>query len=325
MVAKIKRHPVFGDIGLISKTNRPIGRYLIKLYFDLLGGRRRSHEQDWWPGVRLTLPEEGRPGEIIYKDRRVAPLAPLDILEGPREEITIIGSGPSISGQDFSRLPDHSAILLNGAIHLLDKRLQNPLAVMVEDERFVWRHFGNMVKLIKPQTPCLFSTSTLRAICEIDASWLASQQVIHMDFLQKPYAQARPSNAELASMPFLSWSADRSNAISLMPQRGVFAGGSVAVTAVQIALHLKPATLGLAGIDLLNAGEPRFYETSEDSAKSRILRAQDKILDIYAVVLKECERLGIKLVNYSPVSSLSRIGVPYDDRLSRQSSDPKSS
>ena len=312
------RRPFFG-VALISKTNRPIGRYLVKLCFDLLAGRKHSHEQDWWPGVRLAFPEGNRPGEIVYKGRTIAALSPFDILAAPRDEITIIGPGPSISGQDFSRLPDHSAILLNGAIHLLDDRLRNPLAVIVEDERFVWRHFSNMVKFIKPQTPCLFSTGTLRAICEIDASWLATQQVIHIDFLQKPYARPRPSSAELAAMSFLRWSADHSNAISLMPQRGIFAGGSVAVTAVQIALYLKPAVLGLAGIDLLNAGEPRFYETSGDSAKSRILRAQGKILDIYTVVLRECEPRNIKLVNYSPVSSLSKIGVPYDDRLCRQS------
>lgn len=300
------------------QTNRPIGRYLIKLCFSLFRGPRYAHGQDCWPGLRLTLPADGRLGKVIYKGEAIASLAGVDILPKARDEIVILGSGPSISSQDFSSLPPQSAILLNGAIHLLDGRLCDPLAVIVEDERFIWRHFGNMVKLVKPTTPCLFSTSALRAICEIDRSWLTSRQIIHVDFLQKPYAQPRRANAELATMPFLRWSDDGSCAISLLPQRGLYAGGSVAISALQIALYLGPKRLGLAGIDLSNANEPRFYEGHDDSAKSRISQAEEKILDICAVALKECQRRSINLVNYSPVSSLSRIGVPYDDRLSGQ-------
>lgn len=244
----------------------------------------------------------------------MAPLHRLDALGQRPPEITVVGSGPSIAEQDFSRLPDNSALLLNGAIHLLDGRLRSCLAVMVEDERFIWRHFSNMVRLVPPQTICLLSTEAIRAVCEISPGWLGSQRVIHLDFVQKPYKGPQPTQQDLKAMPFLRWL--NASALSLDPEQGVFAGGSVATTAIQVALDRDPVLIGLAGIDLTNANEPRFYETRESTASSGILQAEQRILDAYAVAKKECEARGITLVNYSPVSSLSSIGVPYDDRLS---------
>jgi hypothetical protein len=288
------------------------------LCFSLFRGRRYAHEQDWWPDLLLIRPANSRPGEAIYKNTVIIRLAGIEDLPKTPAEITIIGSGPSVSPQDFSSLPPRSAILLNGAIHLLDGRLNDPLAVVVEDERFIWRHFSSMAEFVLPETYCLFSTSVLRAICEIDPLWLSPRKIIHIDFLQKPYGQPRRSSEELKTLPFLRWS-DRSNAISLMPQQGIYAGGSVVVSALQIALYLQPRKLGFAGIDLSNANEPRFYENQAETAKSRISAVEDKILDICALALDECRRRAINMVNYSPISSLSKIGVPYDGRLSNSS------
>ncbi len=285
----------------------------MKLFFELLGGRR-SHAQDWWPSLQLNSATEGQPGEIVYKGKRVAPLLTLDALGRGQAELTIVGSGPSIAGQDFSAIPDSSALLLNGAIHLLSDRLRSCHAVLVEDERFVWRHFAGMEKLVPPQTCCLFSTGTIRAICEIDPGWLSTQRVIHLDFLQKPYRKPQPTLQELETLPFLRWL--DSSALSLAPRLGLFAGGSVATTAIQIALDCKPGSIGLAGLDLANASEPRFYETNQNAANSGISQAEQRILKAFAIARQECDERGIALLNYSPVSSLSTIGVPYDDRLS---------
>ena len=172
------------------------------------------------------------------------------------------------------------------------------------------------MEYIRPQTMCLFSTSVLRAICEIDFAWLRTQKVIHIDFLQKPYGKPRRSQVELENLDYLRWSPSHSSAISLAPSCGFFSGGSVAATAIQIAFCLNPRRIGLAGIDLSNASEPRFYEVTGHSAKSRIVQTQSRILEIFALAQAECRNRGIDLVNYSPISALSALGVPYDDRLS---------
>lgn len=300
-----------------TRYNRPIRRYAIRTMLEILCGRGWAHKQDWWPGVVLDLPRAGSGGHLWYKQEPVCEILPWAALSRQLSEVTVVGSGPSTREQIFSTLPPETAILLNGAIHLLDGRVScPPLAVVVEDERFVWRHFASMRKLIAPQTACLFSTSALRAICEIEPSWLATQQIFHIDFLQKPYNQPRRPQAELERLDFLNWSPSKDGAISRTPDQGVFAGGSVAVTAIQLALYLRPFKIGLAGIDLSNANEPRFYEEAGNTANSGISHAQDRILAAVAAAQSECINLGIALVNYSPVSALATLGIPYEERLS---------
>lgn len=301
---------------MAALKNRPLKRYAIRPFLSLIGGRRWAHRQDWWPGLRLELPRKEQQGQAFYKRRQVCDLLPLSGLSAAKDEITIIGSGPSIDGQRFAGLPARSTILLNGAIHLLDARIEEPLAIIVEDERFVWRHFALMLRLIKPGTPCLFSTSVLRTICEIDSAWLRKPSVHHIDFLQKPYGAPRRSLREIQSLPFVRSLAAKPVAISLDPVIGVTSGGSVATTAIQMALWLKPKKIGLAGIDIANAHQPRFYETSGQSAKSLILQAQDRIKGMFELAFAECRERQIELVNYSPISALSSLGIPYDGRLS---------
>jgi hypothetical protein len=305
---------------LSAWLNRPLSRYVIRSYLAILHGRDWSHKQDWWPGLTLELPRPNTPGKLCFRDELICDIRPWDELSPPSTEITVIGSGPSAAKQDFSSLPSGSAMLLNGAVHLLEGRIEGPpLAVVVEDERFIWRHFAELRELLAPQTTCLFSTSVMRAICEIDAGWLRTQRIFHIDFVQKPYGHPRPTDVELEAMDFLRWAPSKLAAISLAPNKGVFMGGSVVVTALQFALHWHPERIGFAGIDLSNANEPRFYETAGNTAKSRIVRAQDQILAAFSLARRESDRQGTALVNYSPVSALSTVDIPYDGRLSPES------
>lgn len=300
--------------------NRPLRRYMVRASLIFLNGRRWSHRQDWWPGLALELPTLNAKGAIRYKGKLLCEIQAWNTLPCPPDELTIVGSGPSAASQVFSHLPPNSIILLNGAIHLLDGKLAvPPYAIIIEDERFVWRHFDAMRRLVLPKTLCLFSTSVLRAICEIDPEWLTTQKIYHADFVQKPYDRTRRSQDELERLQHLKWSPTKGSAISLAPTEGFFAGGSVAVTAMQLALHLRPPKIGLAGIDLSNANDPRFYEATGTTAKSGIVRAQDRILAAFAIARNECRQRGIDLVNYSPVSALSTIDIPYDNRLSAPS------
>ncbi len=55
------------------------------------------------------------------------------------------------------------------------------------------------------------------------------------------------------------------------------------MSALQFALYCSPKTIGFLGIDISNAGEPRFYETSDETAFSGIARAEDRILEYFAL------------------------------------------
>lgn len=297
----------------MAGSDRPFTRSLVKLGTRLLLGRNLAHVQDWFPGLSI---DERR--MLHYRRQPVATLRDMGILfDGQREWVHIVGSGPSVAGADLSRLAPASAILLNGAIHLAGGPVAAPLAVAVEDERFVYRHFDLMRDKIAAGQACLFSVAVLRAICEHDRGWLSDKGVILVNDIRKPYGLPRRTLAQIWALDFVRLDPSGDCGFSLQPGRGVFQGGSVVVSALQFAVALRPEKVGFAGIDIRNAAEPRFYEERGRAAFSGIAGAEARILGHVALARDVAGEQGISLVNFSPVSALADIGIAFDDRLVR--------
>jgi hypothetical protein len=295
--------------------NRPARRYLVRLFCLLRYGWANAHAEEWWPDLSLTLASQDQAGEIRFQGEPIAPLLPYPAPAPGTDEIVIVGTGPSLATQATQRIPIESALLLNGAIHLIDPQGPRPLGVVIEDERFVWRHWQTIVAKVPPGTHCYLSTSAIRTLCELAPGWLALQTVHHLDFVHRPYGGKRPSADALGSLAFLSWADDDNVAISLLPQVGLMPAGTVATSAAQLALWFSPSRIGFAGIDLTNTSQPRFYETVSSKAMSRIGLASERILATFRVFRDECAQRGIALENYSPASRLSELGIPYVPRL----------
>jgi Kdo-III transferase WaaZ len=299
-------------------ADRPWHRSLIKTGTRLLLGGAKAHVQDWFPG--LAVIGRGGAGDVFYHRTKVVTLSGVEVLRQRAGEVVhIVGSGPSIRDTDLGDLERRSAILLNGAIGLIGNEIATPLAVAVEDERFVWRHSEMMRRKIGSATVCLFSIAVLRALCELDDRWLADKTVILVDDIRRPYGHRRRSIDEMRQLDFVRFNATETAGFSLDPDRGVFQGGSVAVSTLQFALHCAPKTIGFLGIDISNANEPRFYETSDDAAFSGIARAETRILDHFVLAKEIAAEKGVGFVNYSPVSALRHCGFGYDERFAAAS------
>lgn len=297
--------------------NRPFRRYLARLYCILRYGRAWSHAEEWWPGLELRQPGAAQ-GAILYRGQTIAPLLSYPSLPAGLRELVIVGTGPSLARQVRARIPVEASLLLNGAIHLIDRNHgPKPFGVVIEDERFVWQHAQTIVDRVAPGTHCYFSTAVIRALCENAPRWLAEQNVHHLNFVHHPYQARKRSVEDMRHLPFLRWSADKTTAISLAPQSGLVIGGSVAASAAQIALFMAPPRIGLAGVDLTNTALPRFYETTQDRAMSRLDAAIEGILAMFSLVAREGAERGIVFENYSPVSRLAEIGITYVPKLER--------
>jgi hypothetical protein len=301
----------------VPRSDRPLFRSLVKLGARLLLGRARAHAQDWFPGLAIRRNPEGG-GEVSYRGAWAAKLMDSSLLrtcEGGT--VTIVGSGPSVALADLSRLVAGSAILLNGAIHLIGNPVAVPLAVAIEDERFVWRHFDLLRQKIGPRQACLFSVAVLRAICEHDSSWLADKRIVLIDDLRKPYGEPRRREAQLRGLDFACLDPAGECGFSLEPDRGVFQGGSVAVSALQFAVAALPKTIGFIGVDIRNAASPRFYETADETAYSGIAGAEARIVGHLALGRTVAAERGVDVINFSPVSALADAGFAFDSRLLR--------
>lgn len=291
-------------------SDRPFRRQAVKLLTRLLLGRRRAHYHSWLPSLRIEGRTGSNPGWIVYRGRDILDLSGMDVLSGRAEErILVIGSGPSVEALSPQTVPPHQALLLNGAISLLGEGLAEPLAVAIEDERFVWRHVDMIRRLVPRDAPMCLSPGVIRALCDLDAGFLAGRQIMLIDDLRKPYGGPRRQDAELRELGYVTLSGTAG--FSSQPGQGVFQGGSVVVSALQFALATPAREIGFIGIDIVNADAPRFYEQKGSTAFSGVSGAERRILEHLALARDHAVRRGTVLVNHSPVSALRSIGLDY--------------
>jgi hypothetical protein len=287
-------------------SERPLGRRLIKLA--LAGTGPWAHAHNWLPHLRLVRASTEKPGAIIYAGRQVGALiSPSALRATSLSEVYVIGSGPSVATARLDDLATSSCILLNGACTLIGDRIPSPLAVAVEDERFIWRHLTLLKRSVPQDSVVLLSTGAIRAICELDDGWLQTVRVILIDDIRKPYGRARRNHERLRAIPGVVLDATGEAGFSADPDVGVFQGGSVAISAIQFAAFCRPNQIGLFGIDIANADQPRFYEKEGDMAPSGIRRSQDRIMNHVAVARDACLAQGTAIRSYSSVSLLNQI------------------
>lgn len=297
-------------------SNRPFARSLVKIAVRLALGGSRAHAQDWFPGLKLNLATETQDGAIWYRGRLVGTLlSAAHSLPSRPSKLMIVGSGPSIEQNDLTRVDGSSCILLNGALSLVPDVIEEPLAIAIEDERFIWRHF-ELVQKIPAQSLCLFSVSVIRAICELDTSWLKTRRIALIDNVRKPYRIGRRGTEELRALPYTRLIDDGASGFSERPFTAVFQAGSVAVSAMQFAIGWKPSEIGLLGIDIGNADQARFYETT-DKAYSGIRRAQARIIDHLMLAKDVAAESGIEIINHSSISVLNDFGFGFSDKLAK--------
>lgn len=294
----------------ILASDRPFRRQAIKLLTQLFFGRRRAHYHAWLPSLRIEGRTNGAPGAIVYRRQKVVDLAGIGVLaRRAGSRVLIIGSGPSVQDLSPRALQPREALLLNGAISLIGEGLVEPLAVAIEDERFVWRHHEMVSRLVPRDVPLLLSPGAIRALCDVDAAFLPGRQVILIDDVRKPYGRPRRDEAELNGLEYATL---RDGAgFSSAPEKGVFQGGSVVVSALQFALGTGARELAFIGVDISNANSPRFYEEQGSVAFSGVAGAERRILDHIALARDEAGLRGIRLINHSPTSALRSIGLDY--------------
>lgn len=253
---------------------------------------------------------EGRPGRVVYRGRRIVDLAGAEVLSQRADaRILIVGSGPSAKALVPKALPAHQALLLNGAISLIGEGLAEPLAIAIEDERFVWRHSEMVRRLAPADVPLLLSPGAIRALCDIDPTFLVGRIVILIDDIRKPYGQPRRDDAELRALDHVTLHGPAG--FSSAPEKGVFQGGSVVVSALQFALATGASEIGFIGVDIANADAPRFYEQEGAAAFSGVAGAERRILGHIALARDKAGQRSIGLLNHSPASALRSIGLDY--------------
>ncbi|MBO9329682.1 hypothetical protein GHR37_11095 [Achromobacter xylosoxidans] len=305
-----------GSSGFIPRLlrSRPVTKGLRYLY-RCTQPRACRHNAALWPFVAVQRAADGRLSGCRLRGVRGPATIPLEqaarAIDG---DAHLILSGPSVADIDYARCSLGAVMGVNGSIALRQRQpgLRFDYYAML-DAGFVRRRRELVAQVLAQDltlfvTPevyrwiaLLFDPATVR--CRI-----ALFEEVHQRAMQ-PRARPEDLEAGLAGdaglLLFDARHPVHAHGFSLDPPRGLFGGGTVAYTGLQLLAWLGAKTIYLHGLDLTAAAGPRFYE----SAATQLATALDRQFDghIEPAFRRAAGVLGargIKVYNLSPASRL---------------------
>ncbi|UVK77357.1 MAG: hypothetical protein CMIDDMOC_00882 [Sodalis sp. Fle] len=274
--------------------------------------RAYRHNENLWPFCRITRAPGGEISHLNYKGEPV-PLIPLaawrNCFSG---DALITATGPSINQMDFSHMPKMTVFGLNGA-YVLKDQLIFQLYIIV-DMNFIECRPHILKAIISDPGLTLFTTlhGIARIIDRFTLLTVRCRLALIEDACYRIFQPKVPSNevarrfSQDPHIHFSSYNADIAFTTDICG--GVFDAGTVVYWALQILLFLGFKRLYIAGLDLNDFNQPRFYETEQDKLPSFLVKHFEKLI-IPAFTLASCvlRKQGVEVKNLSLNSALSHL------------------
>lgn len=230
--------------------------------------RPYRHNENLWPYVKIARGEGGEIAALWYKHRAV-PIVPLSELRSScRGEVLLTATGPSVKALRFENIPAMPAIGVNGA-YFLHRQVDFRFYVIV-DMGFIDSRPEIVRDVIQRPELTLFTTvhGVARILDRFGPAAIGCRLAIVEDAACKIYRPRIDSGAlwdhycRENGVVFAAES--RMLGFSQDIRCGIFDAGTVAYWALQIIAYLGFKQLFIAGLDMNNFHQPRFYETEQD-------------------------------------------------------------
>lgn len=240
--------------------------------------------------------------------------------------VNIIASGPSIADIAFSELLDMATIFVNGSISLLtEHNFSQVVGWVISDARFI-HHQPQILQAHYRGQPLYATLAVFEAIAvtypELIAKYHQAMRILYpvdrpwgvksnklwfskLSFKKKLLNKKKPLSYFANDPNFVIDSDFKPAAIgvSLDATQGFVEAGTVAYVATQLAFSLQASTINLYGIDLLNSNQPRFYESADNSAPSKLEKAvTERIVPSFNLLGKAYKDKGVMVINHSAIS-----------------------
>lgn len=321
---KTSASPAAGQSRSIAQrllASRAVARILRNLY-RWTHSRALRHNQVLWPLLRIERDGQGRLARCAMR-WGVTPLqTAFSSIRRPAGDVAhLILSGPSVADIGYSELDLPAVMGVNGSIALRRSHPHLRFAYYAMlDAGFVSRR-RDLVADVLAQDLLLFVTpEVLRGIAQlfspddIRCRIAVFEEVHQRAYLPRaqPEQLARTLRDDPDLVLFDAHAPIHPLGFSLDPARGLFGGGTVAYSALQLLVWLGFRTLYLHGLDLRGASvSPRFYE----SADARLPSALDRQFDSHIrPAFRDASRLlgarGLRIYNLSPGSALDESVFP---------------
>jgi KDO transferase-3 len=294
--------------------SRPLTKGFRYFYRYTRGGAYR-HNETLWPLVKVR--REGSEQLVACDLVGVRGPATLPMGQVPRAihgDAHLILSGPSVAQIDYAQCGLRSVMGVNGSIALrrLHPALRFDYYAML-DAGFVKRRRDLVAEVLSQDLLLFVTPEVYRWIAFLfDAGAIRCRialfEEVHQRALQ-PRAQPDELEAQLARDPelvlFDAHNPEHAHGFSLNPARGLFGGGTVAYTALQLLAWMGARTVYLHGLDLTAAAGPRFYEQPGAQLATALDRQfTGHIEPAFRAASRLLAARGVKVYNLSPGSRL---------------------
>lgn len=226
--------------------------------------RGYRHNENFWPHLKIKRSAAGDITHLSYHGQNIN-LVNLEQLRQQRQNpLLLVASGPSVNTIAFHQLPKMDSMGVNGAYQLLlPHRYQ---LYVISDRDFIAKRADITADIIADENLLLFTTTA----CLVDIINRFSSTIVRChiaiieDVEEKTYQKRIQRNDfnELlkSSIDKGIYSISDQVGFSHDIRHGVFDAATVTYWALQIAIYLGYEVIYIAGLDMNNFEQPRFYE-----------------------------------------------------------------
>lgn len=252
-------------------------RSLIKQVYRYSRARTYRHSEKIWPYVKIKRHDNGSFKEVSINGKHL-PIAHIDRFKNPMcKELLILASGPSINHTNLSELGEMHWCAVNGAVNVLPRYADKPLHYyVVVDQGFVTDRIEMIAEVLtNPDVVVFTNVFCMHLIVDLLAFESIKAQLVLLDDRQLPVYGCKMTAEQMRLQSkqadtALNWHEKLDVGFSLDLKRGYISGGTVVYIALQIACYLGYQKVYLAGVDMKNFQQPRFYETAATRLETKL-------------------------------------------------------
>jgi len=282
---------------------------LLKQIYRYTHPRAYRHNENLWPYLKIKRAEQGHISELNINGKPIA-ISDINALQHKFQgDLLLVASGPSVKETDFSTLTTTPAMGVNGAISLQAGINFNFYVVI--DMTFIDQRQSIIKDIISREDLYFFTTAhgILKIVNKFGHHKIKCNICLIEDACYKIY-QPSLSDCEIKEQfqnsPDVMF--DKNNeyiAFNKDIREGIFDSGTVVYWALQIIFYLGFQRIIIAGLDMNNFNQPRFYENANDRLPSFLENKVDSlIIPAFSLASNTFKENNISVINLSKNSAI---------------------
>ncbi|MCH7306635.1 lipopolysaccharide biosynthesis protein [Acinetobacter sp. NIPH 1852] len=279
-----------------------ITKNILKFLYKSFHSKAYKHNRRYWPYYKAIRNDEGDLEQLFFNKRLIADHT--KPFKSDKKTCVLVATGPSIKEIDhrFFSNPDYDYIGVNGAISL--DYIHFKYYVII-DFNFTTKRFDLVLKVL--ESDCIFFTTPrcLGIILnKIDPSQIKCQIKIIETILQddtiEPFMGKKqkidPTKPYFHLYDKFGFSTNIFNA--------VFDYLTVPYVALQVCYAIGFKEIYIAGLDMNNFSQPRFYENSENKQPTMLDQYLHLIFPAFDAAATFLSEQNVQVYNLSPQSAI---------------------